>query len=196
MKIVESCCKYCLYSVKRTKKWFSNQQGTKILICVNPLSHERLLSDVEPWREADTIVFFVFAKALADLWLARKFRKLFWSLNENTVFVILIQVLILNPWQASQSIPIEVVYEKEGFLYKKEGVSIVMRQGNTASSVLVLRYSLVWKGLASDISGTQSCANISVTFSRCQFYDPCQSTPSLIIVLMGSCYLPSSVLQS
>lgn len=69
-------------------------------------------------------------------------------------------LLILNPWQASQSIPIEVVYEKEGFLYKKEGVSIVMRKGTTASSVWVLRCSLVWKGLARDISGTQNCTNI------------------------------------
>lgn len=51
-------------------------------------------------------------------------------------------LLILNPWQASQSIPIEVVYEKEGFLYKKEGVSIVMRNEKRDHSKLCLGFKV------------------------------------------------------
>lgn len=69
----------------------------------------------------DTIFFRVLVNARAELWLA------FGSSNDSfsSSFTHWCKII---PQQASQSIPIEVVYEKEGFLYKKEGVSVHMRK--------------------------------------------------------------------
>ena len=75
----------------------------------------------------DAIFFRVLVNARAELWLACNSRKLFGSSNDSfsSSFTHWCKII---PQQASQSIPIEVVYEKEGFLYKKEGVSVQMRK--------------------------------------------------------------------